>query len=95
MVLGYVDDIAVVAAAKTFKQAHSAINDMMIRAGGAFDWLEAHNSSFEMSKSVLMDFTWSRTATRMPFAGEGDDTEPTAYPQIPGSFDGPGAAVEP
>ena len=76
MVLGYVDDIAVVAAAKTFEQAHSAINDMMIRAGGAFNWSEAHNSSFETSKSVLMDFTWSRTAMCMPMQVKGTTLSP-------------------
>ena len=64
--LGYVDDIALLAAAKTPEQAHMAISDMVTWPGGALDWLTQHNSMFEASKSVLIDFSCSRTITRPP-----------------------------
>ena len=66
LVLGYVDDIALLAAAKTPKQAHMAISDMVTWPGRALDWLTQHNSMFEASKSVLIDFSHSRTITHSP-----------------------------
>ena len=64
LALGYVDDIALVATAKSVKQAHQAISDMVTHPGGALSWLAQHNSRFEASKSVLMDFTQSKMVTR-------------------------------
>ena len=52
----YVDNAILVATARTFEETHSVLEDMMTRAGGAMDWARDHNSNFEISKLVLMDF---------------------------------------
>ena len=59
--LGYVDDMALVAIAKDFQEAHRGICHMMTQAGGAVEWSGAHNSRFEATKSVLVDFTCSKS----------------------------------
>ena len=71
LVLGYVDDIALLAAAKTPVQAHMAISDMVMQPGGVLDWSTRHNSMFEASKSVLIDFSHSRTITHPPMLLQG------------------------
>ena len=55
--LGYVDDIAFMATANNFTQTHRVLKSMMLQAWGGFQWSKAHNSKFETSKSVLMDFS--------------------------------------
>ena len=52
----YVDDTILIATAKTFKDTHRILVDMMTREGGALQWAKEHNSKFEMSKLALMDF---------------------------------------
>src|SRR6266481_5287310 len=60
-VLGYANDIALVATAKSFTQAHLKLKSMMLRRDGALGWSKSHNSKFETTKSVLTDFSWSKT----------------------------------
>ena len=60
LVLGYVDEVALLAAAKTTDLAYWALSDMVIHPGGALDWSAQHNSMFEASKSVFIDFSWSK-----------------------------------
>ena len=55
--LGYVDDMALIASADTFKNAHRMLGNMMSRPGGGLQWAVAHNSKFETSKSILIDFS--------------------------------------
>jgi ribonuclease HI len=66
MGLGYVDDMALVATAKSFDKSHRMIKNMMTRQNGGNDWSMSHNSRFELSKLVLVDFTRSRRITRTP-----------------------------
>ena len=47
MGLGYVDDMALVAVAKYFTQAHECLKQMMTQTGGAIEWSGVHNSHFE------------------------------------------------
>ena len=64
--LGYVDDMAMVAIAKDFREAHRGLRCMMTQAGVAVEWSGAHNSRFEATKSVLVDFTHSKTKQHLP-----------------------------
>ena len=52
----YVDDTILIAMAKTFKDTHRMLVDVMTREGGALQWAREHNSKFELSKLALMDF---------------------------------------
>ena len=61
MGLGYVDDMAIVAIVKDFRQAHQCLKQMMTCTSGAIKWSSAHNSRFETTKSTVMDFTHSRS----------------------------------
>ena len=54
---GYVDDVALLATGANFTESHRKLIDMMERPGGAFDWSDAHNSKFELSKLAMMDFS--------------------------------------
>src|ERR1700761_994296 len=53
----YVDDAILIATAKTFKEAHESLSDMMRRQNGMVDWCKSHNSSIEYSKLALIDFS--------------------------------------
>jgi ribonuclease HI len=66
MGLGYVDDKALIAIDKTFEKAHHTLKRMMTRPDGANEWSRTHNSRFELSKLVLVDFTRSRSTRRPP-----------------------------
>ena len=69
--LGYVDDIAFMAMANNFTQTHRVLKSMMLQARGGFQWSKAHNSKFETSKSVLMDFSHSKSTARPPLSIQG------------------------
>ena len=60
--LGYVDDMALVAAASTFRGTHRMLGKMMSKPWGRYAWSRTHNSRFEMSKSVLVDFSRDKRA---------------------------------
>ena len=53
----YVDDAILVATASTFEGAHTILEDMMLRKGGAMEWARWQNSKFEMSKLALLNFS--------------------------------------
>ena len=40
----------------TMEQCHVKLKDMMEHPGGGFNWSYLHNSPFELSKTVLMNF---------------------------------------
>src|SRR6266481_3286531 len=61
MGLGYVDDMVLMSTAKDFGKAHQRLKQMMVWAGSAVEWSGTHNSPFETTKSVLVDFTRSKT----------------------------------
>jgi hypothetical protein len=52
----YVDDAILTTSAKTFKEAHKILADMMTRPGGMIEWSKFHNSSTKYSKLTLIDF---------------------------------------
>ena len=64
MCLGYVDDTALVAAASSFTGTHRILKSMMVHRNGGYDWSVAHNSKFEASKSVLIDFSRNKNLDR-------------------------------
>ena len=62
--LGYVDDMALVAAAGTFQGTHRILGKMMAKSWGGYAWSRTHNSRFKMSKSVLVDFSRDKCVER-------------------------------
>ena len=67
----YIDDAILVATGKDFNKTHEVLADMMGRTGGAVEWSQNHNSNFEFSKLVLIDFahrnsTKTRTNLMLP-----------------------------
>jgi len=52
--IGYVDDVLVIATAKTLKGTTQALKRFMERREGGFDWAQDHNSRFEISKVAVM-----------------------------------------
>ena len=53
-VLGYVDDIALLATGNDFKETTNRLKDMMTKDEGGIQWSKSHNSKFEVSKSVVL-----------------------------------------
>ena len=53
---GFVDNCAFVATGDTTANTHYMLKDMMERPGGGLDWSLGHNSPFELSKLMCMDF---------------------------------------
>ena len=78
MGLGYVDDMAMVAVMKDFRQAHRHLKQMMTHTGSAIEWSGVHNSQFEATKSTLMDFTCSRSKLCPPMVFQGVPLAPQA-----------------
>ena len=66
MPLGYVDDVVLVVATKTFGEMHTQLRKLMEWVGDGFAWVSKHNSKFETSESIVMDFTRSRSAAHPP-----------------------------
>jgi ribonuclease HI len=56
-ILGFVDDIALLATGNNFTETHLLLKSMMERTGGCFDWSWSHNSPFELSKLAVMNFS--------------------------------------
>ncbi len=54
--MAYVDDAILIVTRENFIETHQTLMDMMTRPNGALDWSKDHNSRFEFSKLVLMDF---------------------------------------
>lgn len=52
----YVDDTILIATVTNFAQTHEILQDMMTRPGGTIEWSNNHNSRFDFSKLVLIDF---------------------------------------
>jgi Reverse transcriptase (RNA-dependent DNA polymerase) len=53
---GFVDDTMILAIGNTIAQCHTKLKGMMERPGGCFEWSYTHNSPFELTKTVLMNF---------------------------------------
>ena len=69
--LGYVDDMALVAAAGTFSAAHRMLGSMLTREGGAYSWARSHNSRFEMTKSIIVNFSCNKNIVWPPMSTQG------------------------
>jgi len=52
--IGYVDDIAMIATGSDFNETTGKLRRLMMRMDGSIQWSREHNSTFEMSKSVVM-----------------------------------------
>ena len=52
----FVDDCAFVAVADIMDKAHSILKDMMECPNRGLDWSHTHNSPFEITELVVMDF---------------------------------------
>ena len=70
----YVDNMILVATAKTFNKTHKILEETMTRMGGAKDWARDHNSIFEISKLALMDFAHMNKKVDRPPLKIGDTT---------------------
>jgi ribonuclease HI len=56
-ILGFVDDVALLATGSSFTDTHRKLKSMMERTRGCFDWSWSHNSPLELSKLAIMDFS--------------------------------------
>ena len=75
--MAYVDDALLIAIAKTFREAHEMLADMMTRRGGVIDWSRTHNSSLEYSKLALVDFAHpASTKERIPLTLPSGEIKP-------------------
>ena len=54
--VAFLDDSTLACSSKSLAQTRSTLHDMMHRPSGALQWSREHNSSFELSKLVVMDF---------------------------------------
>ena len=54
---GFVNDCAFVVIADNIDNMHLILKNMMEQPNGGLDWSHSHNSPFELSKLVVMDFT--------------------------------------
>jgi hypothetical protein len=94
--LGYVDDDMLVAITKSFKETHRILKSMMILWGGGFMWSKSHNSSFETTKSKLIDFACSKTVKQLPLILQGKTILPQKkHTQVHRGYTRSGAAMEP
>lgn len=62
----YMDDVILIATAKTFLEAHASLADMMQRGSGMINWSKTHNSSIEYSKLTLIDFSHQGVKKQRP-----------------------------
>ncbi len=53
--VGSMDDVAMIVIGKTFPDCHSKIRQFMERSGGAFDWSQAHNSTYSLDKFGVLN----------------------------------------
>jgi len=77
LTLAFIDDTAFLAIGKTFQETHQILDDMLERRGGGFEWSSEHNSRFEPSKFVLMDFSLNRLKERPPMTIRGAIINPS------------------
>ena len=57
--LGFVDDSIMLAIGEMLEECHTKLKDIMEHPKGGFEWSHTHNSSFELSKVTLMNFSRS------------------------------------
>ena len=89
--LGFINDFMVLAIGNTLAQCHRKLKDMMEWPGGGFSWALTHNSPFELSKTVLMNFPRSY---RDPIPGALRLDKPNANGSITSSLTNPVASYK-
>lgn len=52
--IGYVDDIAILSIGEDFEETTQSLKNIMTKEEGGLYWSTAHNSKFEVSKSVIL-----------------------------------------
>lgn len=62
MGLGFIDDIALLAHARTYKEANNKLKNMMEKPNSALDWSREHNTKFELDKTALVCLSRKRIA---------------------------------
>ena len=80
--MGYVNNIALVVSTKNFMKTHQILKNMMLWPKGAFRWPKSHNSHFETTKLVIIDFSWSKSIERPPPLPPGYSHPSTSQPQV-------------
>ncbi|KEP45725.1 putative reverse transcriptase from transposon X-element protein, partial [Rhizoctonia solani 123E] len=63
--IAYIDDITFVTWGHTFEDNHRTLTEMMSREGGALDWSDSHNSTFELDKTACIDFAPPATSKNL------------------------------
>ncbi|CUA73498.1 putative RNA-directed DNA polymerase from transposon BS [Rhizoctonia solani] len=63
--IAYIDDVTFVAWGPSFEDNHRALVDMMTRTGGALEWSNTHNSTFELDKTACIDFAPASSSKRL------------------------------
>lgn len=56
-VLGYVDDIALIAIGNDFEETTQRLKNLMNKEQGGLQWSRDHNPRFEVTKSVILHLT--------------------------------------
>jgi len=80
---GYADDFSLLATGKSFSVCHRKIAKIMSRQGGATEWSLHHNSPWELSKSVYVDYTRDKKMKRPVFQIKGTKIKRvTAHKQV-------------
>ncbi|KAG1824556.1 uncharacterized protein BJ212DRAFT_1260835, partial [Suillus subaureus] len=64
MGLGFIDDIALLAHAKTYEEANNKLKNMMEKPGGTLEWSHEHNAEFELDKTALICLSRKHTADK-------------------------------
>jgi ribonuclease HI len=52
--LGFLDDVALAARAKSYEELNKKLRHMMEKRGGALEWSEWHHAEFELEKTALI-----------------------------------------
>ena len=78
LMLAFVDDMAFITIGKDFHETHATLIDMLECEGGGYQWSKNHNSKFETSKFVLIDFSMNRAKERPPIKVRGITIKPSS-----------------
>ncbi|QRV94576.1 Reverse transcriptase from transposon X-element protein [Ceratobasidium sp. AG-Ba] len=74
---GFVDDIALLARAKSLEEANAKLVSMMDRPGGMREWATSHTCEHEYEKTALIGFSRRSNETRLSISIAGTVIRPT------------------
>ena len=75
-----------IAIGKTFQETHAILTDMLEHEGGGYQWSADHNSRFEPTKFVLIDFSLNRMKDRPPLRTRNTIIKPAPSHKFLGVF---------